>query len=191
MIHDLLSTRRSIRKFKPDPIDRDILERITTSALWAPSAMNRQPWKFFVLTDEMRNRLALLHHHVFEQMEDSIRAAFGDEGVEIRRKMYENLGGAPVAVACFSDLHDGTPDKVSAAMACQNLIVAAWAEGIGSLTMQSSLLMKDEISFLCGVDTKQMELVVVILLGYADESPEPKERRKGRIVFLSNPRDIK
>ncbi|HDS29832.1 MAG TPA: hypothetical protein ENN67_02185 [Firmicutes bacterium] len=191
MIHELLSSRRSIRKFKPDPIDRDILERIMASACWAPSAMNNQPWKFFVLTDEMRDRLALLHHDIFTQMKETFEQKYDAEGVEKRRRLYENLGDAPVAVVCYSDLIEGEPDKVSTAMACENLVIAAWAEGIGSVVMRSSLLMKDEISFLCGVDTKIMELVLVILLGYPDENPQPQERRKNRVLFLSNPRDIK
>lgn len=44
--------RRSIRKFKPAPIDRDVIRRVLALAGRAPSAMNTQPWDFFVLTGE-------------------------------------------------------------------------------------------------------------------------------------------
>lgn len=47
-----VTTRRSIRKFKPDPIDRDTIRRVLTLAGRAPSAMNTQPWEFFVITGE-------------------------------------------------------------------------------------------------------------------------------------------
>lgn len=191
LIHDILRARRSIRKFKPDPIPDDALERILTSACWAPSAMNRQPWQFIVLTDEMRDRFATLQGQIFELMEDEIRERYGEEGVTIRRELYHNLGNAPIAVACFSDLKDGAPEFVSCALACENLLIAAWAEGIGSLPMTSSLRIKDEISFLCGIDTKKQGLVVILLLGYADGIPDPPERRKGRVKYYSNPRDIK
>ena len=43
-------TRRSIRKFKPDPVDREIIRRVLILAGRAPSAMNTQPWEFFVIT---------------------------------------------------------------------------------------------------------------------------------------------
>ncbi len=45
-------TRRSIRKFKPDPIDRETIRRVLTLAARAPSAMNTQPWDFFVITGD-------------------------------------------------------------------------------------------------------------------------------------------
>lgn len=44
--------RRSIRKFKNKPIDREILERIVKAGMQAPSAHNRQPWEFLVITDD-------------------------------------------------------------------------------------------------------------------------------------------
>lgn len=189
--HELCLTRRSIRKFKPDPIPQDVLDRIMTSATWAPSSMNRQTWKFYVLTDEMRDRLAALHSGIFSGMVDSIRKRYGDEGVEIRRQLFMNLGNAPVAIGCFTDLIDNNPDLVSCALACENLALAAHAEGYGALMMGSSLQIKDEIAFLCGVNTREMELVMCMLIGLPDETPEPQPRRKGRVVYASQPKDIK
>lgn len=193
MVHELMKERRSIRKYKPDPIPEDVLERAMESAIWAPSAMNRQPWKFYVLHDEMRDRLASLHQGLIEEMEDRIREKYGEEGVEIRRNLYRNFGNAPVAVVCFTDEMEGTPNRnvISAALACENLVLAARSEGLGSLMMTSSLAMTDEISFLCGVDQKKMMLVMVILLGYPDDEPEAPVRRKKRIVHASRPSDIR
>ena len=191
---DLIRERRSVRSYKSDPIAQDVLERIMASACWAPSAMNRQPWKFFVLTDEMRNRLAAIHQPLFEGMEQSIRERYGEEGVELRRRLYANLGGAPVAAVCFTEIQEGGDSKretISASLACENLVLAAWAEGVASLIMTSSLRVSDEISFLCGVDTKKLELVMVILLGYAEQVPEAQERRKKRVVYASKPADIR
>lgn len=192
-VHELLRTRRSIRKFKPDPISQETLERIMASACWAPSAMDRQPWKFYVLMDEMRDRLATLHQPVFQRMEQAIRDRYGEEGIDLRRRLYMNLGGAPVAIVCFTEKKEENADrdKVSAALACQNLVISAWAEGLGGLMMGSSMHVQDEISFLCGVDSKKMALVVVILLGYPDEQPDPPERRKKRVVYASTPADIR
>jgi nitroreductase len=170
-----------------------VLDRIMTSACWAPSVMNRQPWKFFVLTDEMRVRLARIHEPLFAAREQSIREQYGDAGVEVRRKLYNNLGNAPVAIVCFTEIPEGDSKKdvISASLACENLMIAAWSEGIASLPMTSSLAVGDEISFLCGVDTRKLEMVMVILLGYAEEFPEPPERRKKRIVYASKPADIR
>jgi nitroreductase len=191
--HEVIKQRRSVRSYKPDAIPPEVLDRILAAACWAPSAMNRQPWKFFVLTDEMRDRLAAIHQPIFEAQEQTIRERLGEEALEIRRKLYSNLGGAPVAIACFTEIQEGNSKKdiISAALACENLVLTAWAEGIASLIMTSSLVMAEEISFLCGVDTKKAELVMVILLGYAEQVPDAPERRKKRVAYASTPADIR
>src|SRR5687768_2063471 len=48
-LHNFLRTRRSIRRFKPDPVPASVIEEILTTATYAPSAHNRQPWRFAVL----------------------------------------------------------------------------------------------------------------------------------------------
>lgn len=194
MIEEIIESRRSIRKFKSEPIPQETLDRIMLSAIWAPSAMNRQNWKFFVLTDEMRDRMALLHRQIFDQIKDGIMERYGAEGVEIRRNLYTNFASAPVAIACFTEIQDRENPKgdiISAALACENLVLQAHAMGIGALTMTSSLRIQDEISFLCGVDPDKLDLVMVILLGWPNEEPEPPARRKKRIIYASLPSDIK
>lgn len=47
---EAIKTRRSIRGFKPDPVSKAVLTRILEAACQAPSAMNTQPWEFYVLT---------------------------------------------------------------------------------------------------------------------------------------------
>src|SRR5579872_1363049 len=55
----LVAERRSIRRYRVDPIPAEALERILTAACWAPSAHNRQPWRFAVLTPfAWKDRLA-------------------------------------------------------------------------------------------------------------------------------------
>lgn len=52
-----IDERRSIRKYKPEEIDRGIIEEIIYSATLAPSAKNRQPWKFVVFQGNAKNEL--------------------------------------------------------------------------------------------------------------------------------------
>ena len=59
---DLLRTRRSTRKFKPDPIPDEYIEKIIEAARWAPSGANGQPWEFIVIKDQQtKTRIAELH----------------------------------------------------------------------------------------------------------------------------------
>jgi nitroreductase len=50
---EALSTRKSVRGFKPDPVPREILREILQVSSRAPSAVNSQPWEFFVLTGDV------------------------------------------------------------------------------------------------------------------------------------------
>ena len=54
---DALSTRFTVRAFKPDPIDRHTLEKVMEAALRAPSWANTQPWEIYVAGGEVLNRL--------------------------------------------------------------------------------------------------------------------------------------
>jgi nitroreductase len=52
----LLQARRSIRKFKTDPLPRELVEKVLAAGFQAPSGKNRQNWRFYVLTGEKRDQ---------------------------------------------------------------------------------------------------------------------------------------
>ncbi|MHA1953776.1 MAG: nitroreductase family protein, partial [Candidatus Heimdallarchaeaceae archaeon] len=59
---DLLKTRRSIRKYKNTPVEEEKIQKCLEAARWAPSASNKQPWEFLIVTDEtIRMKLTELH----------------------------------------------------------------------------------------------------------------------------------
>ncbi|NPD89721.1 MAG: hypothetical protein HGN29_13500 [Asgard group archaeon] len=59
---NLLKTRRSIRKYKNTPIEEEKIQKCLEAARWAPSASNKQPWEFLIVTDEtIRMKLSELH----------------------------------------------------------------------------------------------------------------------------------
>ena len=50
-LHKIVRERRAIRRYQDRPVARELVERLLNTAMWAPSAHNRQPWRFAVLTD--------------------------------------------------------------------------------------------------------------------------------------------
>lgn len=61
-ILELLKTRRSIRKYKDKPVEEEKIQKCLEAARWAPSASNKQPWEFLIVTDEaIRSKLSELH----------------------------------------------------------------------------------------------------------------------------------
>jgi nitroreductase len=55
-VFEAIRTRRSIRKYQKEPIPNDKLEMIFEAARLAPSAANRQPWRFIVVQDAGRKK---------------------------------------------------------------------------------------------------------------------------------------
>ena len=53
--YQLLESRKSIRKFKSEPVPQEVIERILTAGMHAPSGKNRQNWRFFVVTGAKRD----------------------------------------------------------------------------------------------------------------------------------------
>ncbi|NIP68870.1 MAG: nitroreductase family protein, partial [Planctomycetales bacterium] len=58
-LYQLIRERRSIRQYANRPVERALIERLLTAAIWAPSAHNRQPWRLAVIEDDdTQTRLA-------------------------------------------------------------------------------------------------------------------------------------
>ncbi|MFN8425547.1 MAG: nitroreductase family protein [Anaerolineales bacterium] len=67
-LHNFMRTRRSVRRFKSDPVPDSVIETILTTATFAPSAHNRQPWRFVVVANSfVRTKLADAMAHDFQR----------------------------------------------------------------------------------------------------------------------------
>jgi len=157
-LYHLIRERRSIRQFQTTSIEAVQVERMLEAALWAPSAHNRQPWRFAVLSrPQDKQKLA-------QAMADRLRAdlrADGLDEVAIERdagRSYKRLRSAPIViVVCLSMLEmDAYPDErrerfehqmavQSTAMAVQNLLLAAHAEGLGACWLCAPLFCQDTV----------------------------------------------
>uniref|UniRef100_UPI004055FA45 nitroreductase family protein n=1 Tax=Candidatus Electronema sp. TaxID=2698783 RepID=UPI004055FA45 len=61
---ELIKTRRSIREFTDESVERSLIEQIICAGIWAPSGLNNQPWRFVIIRDNgIRERLAALTHY--------------------------------------------------------------------------------------------------------------------------------
>ena len=187
---DLIKSRRSIRRYRPEGIPQETISRLLTAAAWAPSAHNRQPWRFAVLTRPAgKIRLAMA-------MGERLRAdrtADGDDPDDIERdvsRSYARLTGAPVLiVVCLSmaDM-DYYPDArrahnerlmavQSVAMAAQNLLLLAQAEGLAACWLCAPLFTPELVR-----DTLELpadwEAQGLITLGNAASSQAPSKTRQ-------------
>jgi len=155
----VIGQRRSIRRYRPEQIDPSVIERILVAATLAPSAHNRQPWRFVVLEDlASKDKLATAMGERLRQD----RTADGDDAQAIDSDVARSrarITEAPVAIVaclCLDDM-DRYPDPrrrraeylmaaQSTAMAVQNMLLAAQAEGLGACVMCAPLFCPDVVT---------------------------------------------
>ena len=184
-LYEAIKGRRSIRKFKPDPVPKPVLDRILEMATWAPSGMNRQNWYFLVITGDRREALVQLASKSYDHVEPVLKEVFAEKPpvVEATKKFFMKLGGAPVLVFAYYEPCKEIPETSvqTVAAAIQNLLLAAHAEGLGACWMTGPLHVADQINQFLNIHDKT--LVAVIPMGYPDQSPPAPKRKPNRIVF--------
>ena len=156
---ELLLSRRSIRRYTDQPIPPATIDRLLTAATQAPSAHNRQPWRFAILEDgATKSRLAAA---MGRRLRRDL-AADGLDAAAIERdagRAYGRISGAPLLILLCLTLadmddypdarrrgHEMTMAVQSAAMAGQNLLLAAHALGLGACWLCAPLFCPDVVS---------------------------------------------
>ncbi|HIR85406.1 MAG TPA: nitroreductase family protein [Candidatus Galloscillospira excrementavium] len=181
-----LLTRRSVRKYRSDPIpDADLLE-ILEAGCYAPSAINLQHWYFAALrSPEDMAALKEIMVRVVTAFNPTLRERFAKhpETIAQTQNFLTTLGGAPVCVLAFfrkNDYPDRDGAMQSVAAAIENILLAAWDKGIGSCWISAPLKvgMGEELRQRFAPD--KGEFVAAITLGYPDETPRCPVRRGGQ-----------
>jgi nitroreductase len=138
-IGQAILTQRSVRKFKPDPIPFDVLHVLFEAAVRAPNGGNHQAGRFLLVTDRSRiHEFAKLYHEAWwAKRRDEKRGWSTREDIPSTEKSYraaaelaDTIGGVPAIVFAFTVGPGGANSVIPA---CQNLMLAAHALGVGSI----------------------------------------------------------
>lgn len=169
-ILDHIKARRTIRRFKPEPIPPPVLDAMFEAAMWAPSPANAQPWDFLVVGPQARGKiLALLQVKAAELLADPNLPVPKRQAVEALRA---DFGGAPYMVAVVCRPGHEPMEKIeyplSAAAAVQNLCLAAWAHGVGSIWL--SVGAAPPVRSILGAEDGA-SVVALLALGYPEAVP--------------------
>jgi nitroreductase/ketosteroid isomerase-like protein len=137
-LFETMKNRRTVRKFKADPVPQEHILKILDAARLAATAGNQQPWKFLVIQDR-RKLDALKKAALSWTLEEGLKEEELSENKkdEIRRKLretLENVLSAPVYVAVLVDSQSKYPEynKYDGTLAMGNLMIAARALGYGT-----------------------------------------------------------
>ena len=166
-IKELISKRRTIRKFKQIPLENEKILSYIDSARLAPSAANLQPLKYAVVSSEQ----------MCEKVFESLKWA-GYLAPEYNPK----AGERPVAyvIVCTDSLISKSDSMADVGAAVENLILSALADGVGSCWLGS--VDKKAVSELLGLD-ENLTIAAVVALGYPAETPGAVAIENGDIKY--------
>jgi nitroreductase len=198
-IRERIKSRRSVRKFADSPLSEEAVDKMLEAALWAPSASNRQNWKF----------VAVKNKEIIKAMAGSVRAAVEDLKASVeaddedKLALLTNYGGyfsffesAPLVIAVFFNPRpnfvnvitgknirpeDNLEQTTAAGAAIQNLLLAAHEAGYGACWMSGPLVAENEIAAI--LKQKGMRLAALIPVGVPLETPAPPKRKDPRTLI--------
>lgn len=150
---EAIRSRCAVRQFKSDSIPDEVLFKILEAARWAPSPFNTQPWEFIIIKNK-------------ETLKSISRFA--------RYSGY--LESVPLAIAVvvphidgkFSWIESLGEHKFAAAMAVQNIMLAAWELGIGTCWVS---IEREKVGEILKVPNTHFVLTI-IPIGYPDKEPQ-------------------
>jgi F420 biosynthesis protein FbiB-like protein len=194
-IYGLIAQRRSIRRFLPKDVEATLLEKILTAAHWAPSAHNRQPWRFVVVQGEQNKRL--LAEGMAARLAEDLRASGASEAAiaaDTDRSRTRLVGAPVLIVMCltlrdmdvYPDDHRQSLERImaiqSTAMAAQNLMLAAAASGLGACWLCAPLFCPEIVRETLTLPG-DLEPQGAIILGYpSEERTRTREPLETRII---------
>jgi nitroreductase len=195
----ILKGRRSIRKYKPDPVPRETLEEILSAAFWAPTGMNLQNWDVVVVGGKTRDRIAQAVASAKPRIEPGLREFLPEKIVKFSMMFFENFGDAPILILVYvpkipvsidagmsnEEVYDRERRRftshLSGAALAQNILILAYDKGLGTCWMTDPKRAEHEINAILGIEDK--ELVACIPVGYPDQDP-PAPPRKEKVQWV-------
>lgn len=186
--NDPIFTRRSIRKFTKRKVPLSLVDTMLNAAGNAPSAKNRQPWRFIVFGGEHKAELERCMECGLIREETGTpilpRSGFGLPDAKNTLKIMRDApiliviinsnGASPFVPIDSDDRVTEICDTLSIGAAVQNMLITAERLGLGTLWIANTCFAYPELTEFLKTDG---QLVGAVVVGYADEEPPPRPRK--------------
>lgn len=175
---ETILSRRSIRSYKGDAVDRTLIEKIIECGLAAPSAMNKQPWQITVVMDRA----------VLDDISGASRRAMVASGKLSEGEAYDHFHGAPAAIIVSGDA-DNAFSPADCANVMENMALAACSLGLGGLYVASfrmAFQTEDEQELMEKLRVPEgYQPLYALAVGYMDgPAPEAPARAGGKVSYI-------
>jgi len=190
--------RRAVRKFKDKAVEKELVLELLNAARMAPSAINKQPWHFYVLTNtEMIKRFssAIIKHSKMAMLKAGLKEALHHllhpgsfhlkDGMDFLKAEDPIFHGAPIVIFISSEKSNEWA-SLDIGMCAQNIMLAAKSLGLDTCPVGLAKFIEhtDEYKELHIPSSEQIYLA--ILVGYGNENPAVHERKQDNAKFVND-----
>lgn len=185
---EAIDARRSIRKFQEKPVQRQVLKQILNAARVAPSAKNRQPWKFLVFGGKKKSEvLSAMEMGLHREQAGNPLLPDSKYGLPDAWNTLRIMREAPIIILVLNT-HAKSPfkpvneeeriseivDSLSIGAAMEHILLRATDMGLGTLWIANTFFAYTELTAFLSTN---FQLVGAIALGYAAEAPAARPRK--------------
>ena len=160
-LFDVILSRRSIRRYENKEIPQDTLDKIVEAGRQSPSAVNKQPYRFVIVTDS--------------EIKKELKGLFS--------RFLENAPIVIIGCANTKARLTGKWATVDTTIALENMVLAAWSLGIGSCWIGS--FNEQKIKELLKIP-EDWKIVALVTFGYPAETPKPRKKKPTNELFSFN-----
>jgi nitroreductase len=175
-IMDIIKKRKSIRAYKDKPLPKDVVNSMLEAARYAPTARNLQQLEYKVITSKA----------LMTKLSEGIAAAMQKDGMPLKGPpgAHPNFfHGAPLLIIITAP-KDNMFAASDSALAVQNIMLYATSINLGSCFIGMAKLIERDKNLLKALHiADNMNIVAAVICGYADEDPEPREKKQKAEFF--------
>ena len=197
-LFEAIYSQRQITRYKPDPVPREVIEKIIDAATRAPNGANTQPWEFLVITDRaLVTKVGQLYRDAWFESQGTTPPSNEPPAHRAARYLAHHMPEVPAMILVCVDHTQGYAPYTrgepivrgryasSIWLAVQNLFLAARALGLGTRLTTAYRRREAEIKALLGVPD-HVEPMALIPLGYPQGRFGPTSRRPAKEVTSYN-----
>lgn len=181
--------RRSIRKYSDKPVSKELIEQIIDAGRVAPSAKNRQPWRYIVFGGQDKTEfLEIMKQGILREEKESACLPNSKQGIPDAKHTLEIMKQAPILIVVLNT-NGRTPfapvdsdnriteicDTLSIGASIENMLLKATEMELGTLWIANTCYAYNELTQYLGTNH---QLIGAIALGYGEEAPGERPRKK-------------
>lgn len=171
--NEVIYGRKTIRKYSSKEVSNELIIDIIKAAQMAPSAKNRQPWRFYILNEQQKNHICDLMYQ-WDKSNRHERTSVKGSANQMKAAQKVIIIYSPIYKSKNKNIYYKKADYLSLGAAIENMSLKCVELGLGSCWCADTLYLDDEIDQYLNIENH--EQISALLIGYPESIPETPKR---------------